>query len=205
MWQGVPEYLLLAAGVAFILHAVSGRYLACTFGGAAASSALNLVHEAWIANWVVNNGWGPPMFIVGVLLALPVCGMVGLPFLGIRYWKGQRADLRLPITLSPRRPPAMPVLRVRFTVRRLIVAVVVAAVMLGVAAAFFVESGSSAGHIRQWIKAHPDQPKPEVVGEGVSDSLISLPWLVIALGFTSVAAVLLWPVRSVAPDPPEPE
>jgi hypothetical protein len=92
MWHGVPEYLLFVAVIALVLHAVSGQYLACTIGGAVACSILNLVHEAWIAGWQVNPGWAPPMFIVGVLLALPVCGVVGLPFLGTRYWRRRAAE-----------------------------------------------------------------------------------------------------------------
>jgi hypothetical protein len=84
VWQGVPEYLLVVALVALFLHAMSGRYVACTVGGAAACSVLNLVHEAWLANWRVNLGWGPPMFVVGAVLALPVCALAGLPFLGLR-------------------------------------------------------------------------------------------------------------------------
>lgn len=84
MWHGVPEYLLFATLVAFVLHAVSRRYVVCSLGGAAACSVLNLVHEAWLADWQVNPGWGPPMFLAGAVLALPVCCLAGLPFLGLR-------------------------------------------------------------------------------------------------------------------------
>jgi len=80
MWHGVAEYLLFTTLVALGLHSVSGRYAACTAGGAAACSILNLIHEAWLSDWRVNIGWVPPMFIIGVVLALPVSALVGLPF-----------------------------------------------------------------------------------------------------------------------------
>jgi hypothetical protein len=84
MWHGVGEYLLFATLVGLAVHAVSGRYTACTFVGAACCAVGNLVHEAWLVNWQVNIGWGPPMFVVGVLLALPVCALAGLPWLATR-------------------------------------------------------------------------------------------------------------------------
>ncbi len=91
MWHGVSEYLLFVTMVALALHAVSGRYVACTVGGAAACSILNLVHEAWLANWQVNLGFGPPMFVAGTLLALPVCALAGLPIMGLRRLRRRTA------------------------------------------------------------------------------------------------------------------
>ncbi len=85
MWHGVSEYLLFVALVSLALHSVSGKYVACTLGGAAACSILNLAHEAWLANWQINPGWGPPMFVVGAMLALPVSALAGLPLLGLRH------------------------------------------------------------------------------------------------------------------------
>ena len=48
-------------------------------------------HEAWLADWQVNIGWGPPMFVVGAILALPVCALAGLPFLGLRRLRRRTA------------------------------------------------------------------------------------------------------------------
>ena len=94
--------------------------------------------------------------------------------------------------------------RVRFTVRRMMVASVVAAVMLG-AVADRLSSTPPDVHIREWVKDHPDQPKPELVAEGVDIPGTVLLWLVIALGVGIIVAVLLWPVLPVASDLPEPE
>jgi len=91
MWHGVGEYLLLVALVAFISHAIIRSYAACIFGVAALCSILNLLHEAWTANWQVNIGWGPPMFIVGFAMALPVCALVGFPWLALRRWRSRNA------------------------------------------------------------------------------------------------------------------
>jgi len=92
---------------------------------------------------------------------------------------------------------------VQFTVRRLTVAGIVAAMMLGMGLAL-ERATSPDAQIQQWIKDHPDQPKPELIASGVSKPLTSLLWLAIALGAATLAAVLLWPVRHVTPDPPEP-
>ena len=90
--------------------------------------------------------------------------------------------------------------RVRFTVRRLMVAVVGGAVLMGAAAAL-LESASPTAYILQWAEDHPDQPKPEMVGEGTSGLLAALFWLATALWMAIIAAVLLWPAHSVPPDP----
>ena len=84
MWHGVLEFLLFALLVASALHAISRRYVLCTIGGAVLCSVLNLVHEAWLADWQVNLAWGPPMFFVGAFLALPVCALAGIPWLVLR-------------------------------------------------------------------------------------------------------------------------
>jgi hypothetical protein len=87
VWHGVSEYLLFVAMAATAFHALSRRYLACTLGGAALCSVGNLVHEAWLADWQINIGWGPPMFMVGLFLAMPVCAVAGLPWLALRLWR----------------------------------------------------------------------------------------------------------------------
>jgi hypothetical protein len=107
MWWGVPEYLLFVAAIALALHAVSRNYLVSTIGGAAACSVLNLAHEAWLTGWRVNPGWAIPMFVVGLMLALPVSGSVGLPFLAIRYWRGRGAE-RFAHGAPPRVTPPCP-------------------------------------------------------------------------------------------------
>lgn len=84
MWYGIEEYLLFALGLAVVAHALSRSYLLGAFGGAAACSMLNLVHEAWLADWQVNPGWAPPLFVAGFVLALPAFWAVGLPFLAAR-------------------------------------------------------------------------------------------------------------------------
>lgn len=84
MWYGVTEFLLCALFIGTIWHAFCRHYALCTFGGSALCSILNLVHEAWLVNWQVNVGWGPPMFVVGTLLALPVCALAGIPWLALR-------------------------------------------------------------------------------------------------------------------------
>jgi hypothetical protein len=45
-----------------------------------------------------------------------------------------------------------------------------------------MESLSPTAQIQQWIKDHPDGPKPEFVGSGVSKPLTALLWLAVALG-----------------------
>jgi hypothetical protein len=84
MWHGVGAYLAVVAVVALVVHSFIRRFGVSCLAGAVLSSVLNLVHEAWLVGFKVNLGWGPPLFIVGVLLALPVCLVVGLPFLAIR-------------------------------------------------------------------------------------------------------------------------
>jgi hypothetical protein len=91
VWHGVSEFLLLALIVGAVLHALNRRYVLCTFGSAALCSMLNLVHEAWVANWQVNLGWGPPMFVIGALLALPICAVAGIPWLALRRWRKRAA------------------------------------------------------------------------------------------------------------------
>ena len=95
MWHGIVEYLLFSAVVTLALNSLRGGYAASTLGGAAASSLLNLLHEAWLADWRVNIGWGPPMFIIGFVLALPVCALVGLPFLRQRRLRRGNDSLHL--------------------------------------------------------------------------------------------------------------
>lgn len=90
MWHGVAEHLLFVVLVAFALHAVSDRFLVCAVGGAAVCSVLNLVHEAWLADWQVNLGWGSPMFVIGALLALPFCLLAGPPILGLRHRRSRK-------------------------------------------------------------------------------------------------------------------
>jgi hypothetical protein len=84
MWHGVKEYVAIAAIVALILHALTRRYRAASLGGAVICSIGNIVGEAWQVSFEVNPGWAPFMFIAGLVLALPVCLVVGLPFL---YWR----------------------------------------------------------------------------------------------------------------------
>jgi hypothetical protein len=84
MWHGIPEYLAFAALVASLFHIASGRFVACTIAGAATCSILNLIHETWLAHGQVNLGWAPPMFIIGVIIALPACAAAGLPWMALR-------------------------------------------------------------------------------------------------------------------------
>src|SRR5262249_53672952 len=69
-----------AAAIGVVLHSFSRRFGVCCLGGAALCSALHLFYEAWSAGFRVNLGWGPPMFVLGFVVALPVCLVVGLPF-----------------------------------------------------------------------------------------------------------------------------
>jgi hypothetical protein len=85
MWNGFWAYLALAAAVGVVLHSFSGRFGACCLGGAALCSALKLLIEAWSTGFRVNLAWGPPMFVVGFVIALPVCLVVGFPFRFARW------------------------------------------------------------------------------------------------------------------------
>jgi hypothetical protein len=88
MWHGVEAYLGVVALVALILHGLTRRYLGASLAGAAFCSIANMVHEAWLAGFEVNPGWAPVMFFAGMLLALPVCLAVGLPFV---WWRQYRS------------------------------------------------------------------------------------------------------------------
>jgi hypothetical protein len=72
--------------------------------------------------------------------------------------------------------------------------VLVAAGMVG-GVAVCLEYFSPTAQIQQWVKDHPDQPKPEFVGSGVSEPLTALLWLATALGVATLAAAFLWLVR----------
>lgn len=80
----MPGYFLFVALVGVAVHAIGREYPACTVGTAVISSIFNLIHEAALAQWEVNPGWALPLFFVGLLYALPVSALVGLPFLALR-------------------------------------------------------------------------------------------------------------------------
>jgi hypothetical protein len=101
MWDGVPEYLLLAALVAIIAHARVRRYFIACALAAAVASVFNLLHETWRADFAVNLGWGPPLYLMGFLLAFPVAGLVGMPF---AYYR-QRQDRSRAADTGSRLPP----------------------------------------------------------------------------------------------------
>lgn len=89
-WHGFWEYLIFAGLIGVLFHAATGRFAIGAFSAAAASSVLNAIHEAWVADWQVNPGWLLPTLLVGALVALPVCAIAGLPVLVIRRWRERR-------------------------------------------------------------------------------------------------------------------
>ena len=96
MWHGVPEYVAVVAVAAATLHLLIRRYVVASVAGAVLSSVGNMVHEAWLADFRVNPGWALPLFIVGLLLSLPVCLVIGLPFLGWRHSRRPILNCGLP-------------------------------------------------------------------------------------------------------------
>jgi hypothetical protein len=83
---GLKEYVVLAAIVALILHALIPRYVAASLAGAVLCSIGKLVHGFWPAGFpAVQNGWVPFLFIGGLVVASPVCFVVGLPFICWRW------------------------------------------------------------------------------------------------------------------------
>ena len=94
MWHGISAYLLFVLLISLVWHAFSRRYVFSTVGAAALCSMLNLIHEAWLVDWQVNLGWGPPMFIVGWLLALPISALAGLPWLIYRSRREPSRNMR---------------------------------------------------------------------------------------------------------------
>ncbi len=93
MWNGIPEYLLFVALIAAVMHSVSRRYGLCIVVASVTTSGLSLLHEAWLVNWQVNLGWGPPMLVIGALLAIPVAAVTGLPFFLIRKFSCDAATV----------------------------------------------------------------------------------------------------------------
>jgi len=94
MWRGILEYAGLTAVMAIFAHAAVRRYfIACTVA-AAGASFLNLLHETWLADFAVNLGWAPPMYLAGFLLAFPVAALVGLPFHVWRQKEGRCRNAR---------------------------------------------------------------------------------------------------------------
>lgn len=92
MREGVFEYAGLTAVMAIIAHAAIRRYfIACTVA-AAVTSFLNLLHGAWLADFDVNLGWAPPLYLAGFLVAFPVAALVGLPF---HVWRQKEGTSRV--------------------------------------------------------------------------------------------------------------
>ncbi|MDB5337274.1 MAG: hypothetical protein JWN70_2893 [Planctomycetaceae bacterium] len=91
MWYGLPQYLLFAGFVSLIWHLVSNQYVQSTIGSAAVSSAVNMAHillAGILAGKHINLGFIGLPFSIGIALAIPVCAVVGLPFLVVRgAWK----------------------------------------------------------------------------------------------------------------------
>ena len=95
----------------------------------------------------------------------------------------------------------MPFPRVRFTVRRMMVAVAITAAILGVYRLLPEEPPEP--HRMRWAPAYPGQPMPEEVAQALGVNNVDISHLLLAL--PAVGLVFLWPSRTVAPDPPEPE
>lgn len=81
MWHGVEEYLIATFIAACILYTVIRSTIVVFFAGPSLCSIGNLVHEAWLAGWDVNWGWGPFLFTAGWVLALPAFGVLAPPAL----------------------------------------------------------------------------------------------------------------------------
>jgi hypothetical protein len=87
--HGVLEYLVASLLVSLAVHAVVHRYLIGIVAAPPVCSVLNLFDEAWVADWQVNLAWGPPMLIIGWLLATPTAVLTGLPWLVLEVRKSQ--------------------------------------------------------------------------------------------------------------------
>jgi hypothetical protein len=80
----------------------------------------------------------------------------------------------------------------RFTVRRLMIAVGVAGAMLGGAAVIFRRLMMTDDEfIREWTTEHPGQPKPELIASGTPVPLPLLLPISVVLGGVIIATVLL--------------
>lgn len=81
MFHGLAPYLGLCAFTAIVLHILFRQYSSTCLFGSVFVALLNLAHETWIADFKVNPGWAPAVILMGIVPALPVFLIVGIPFL----------------------------------------------------------------------------------------------------------------------------
>lgn len=90
MSYGLSEYLLLVGIMSAAASLFARNYLVSSFATAGLASILNLLHEARLADFEVNIGWGPPMLMLGFVAALPISLIAGLPAYAYRRWANGR-------------------------------------------------------------------------------------------------------------------
>lgn len=90
MFYGLGEYLLLVGELSALLSCFLRNYVVSSISSASLASILNLMHEAWLADFEVNIGWGPPMLILGFVATLPVALIAAFPAFAFRRWRKGR-------------------------------------------------------------------------------------------------------------------
>ena len=123
MLDGIEGIAGLSLIVGSALHLLIPRYLTATLAGAGLTSIGRLTYESWIAGAMPKLSWAPMPLTFWFVMAFPFCFFAGLP---IFCWRAYRPLIgKGALAAHPVRLP-----RVRFTLRRLMVAVAIVAVIL---------------------------------------------------------------------------
>ena len=81
-------FSVIAAAVAFVAHWFIRRYWLALLLSALASSLINIGHELFIHDFAVRPSdavfWLPMLLVIGMVVALPVVAIIGIPFYVIR-------------------------------------------------------------------------------------------------------------------------
>jgi hypothetical protein len=118
--EGIAGLSLIVGSV---LHLLIPRSLTASLAGAGLTSIGRLTYASWIAGAMPKLSWAPMPLTFGFVMAFPFCFFAGLP---IACWRASRPLIgKGALAAHPIRLP-----RVRFTMRRLMIAVAVVAVIL---------------------------------------------------------------------------
>lgn len=86
-------FVLIAIGIAIPTHRFNPRYWSAAFMSALGTSIANIIHELFVHDFVVRPAdaffWIPMTMVEGVVLALPITLLVGLPFYLVRRRKAR--------------------------------------------------------------------------------------------------------------------
>jgi hypothetical protein len=87
-FQSVLIFLGLTLALSLAAHWVVRRYWLAVLISVAAASVANIIHEAFLQDFQVRPAdiafWIPMEFFQGMVFALPVAAVVGIPFYVIR-------------------------------------------------------------------------------------------------------------------------